>query len=699
MAKTLTTTLTLLLACAASPALQAQSIELPELLVRATGLVRQFPTMFDTSVADLDPGIPADGGALLRRIPGVSGSRMGGHGIDAIIRGQGQDRINVLIDGAYAFGGCPNRMDPPTVLLDLEADDRVVVIKGNQTVVYGGGGSAGTVLFERHTQRFADGEAPRVKLSAGVVGNSNTFESAADFSAGNAMAFARASVHHQSADNYRDGDGDLVRSAYNTEGAEFTLGYTPGDRTRAELSFSRTHDYDTLFAGAGMDSPYSDSDQWRLRLHRDAPVGVFSALRVELYRVEVDHLMDNFSLRVQTAPRKLRVPTESNTYGGRVVADFQSGSANGTVGVDYIEVARDATRFWDFMSSVVDQPNSYLWPDVSRSSLGLFGEVQIGLTERATLTAGLRYDHARAAISQSRANMQPVGPAWAKSPNELYEMYYGRRSSDRDDGNLGGLLRYAYELGDGLVATAGISRSVREADATERYIAANNGVAELRWIGRPDLDPEVHHQIDVTLAKRAARWDAEIDLFYDRVDDFILRDRARGQAGILQNDGATVYRNVDATFWGGELYGTYQVSDRLSAGASVAYVYAQNRTDDRAVAQIPPLNGALNLDYAHGDRAGMGARITWAATQTRVDDDPGTGSGLDVGETAGWWVLDLYGRFEFAAGVDLRFGVDNLFDRTYAYHVNRANLDPFNPQVVQVNEPGRSIWARLAVDF
>lgn len=76
-----------------------------------------------------------------------------------------------------------------------------------------------------------------------------------------------------------------------------------------------------------------------------------------------------------------------------------------------------------------------------------------------------------------------------------------------------------------------------------------------------------------------------------------------------------------------------------------------------------------------------------------------TGSGLDAGETAGWWTLDLFGRVDLWDRGDLLLGVSNAFDRPYAYHVNRANVDPFNFDAVQVNEPGRTLWARVAVAF
>jgi iron complex outermembrane receptor protein len=44
-------------------------------------------------------------------------------------------------------------------------------------------------------------------------------------------------------------------------------------------------------------------------------------------------------------------------------------------------------------------------------------------------------------------------------------------------------------------------------------------------------------------------------------------------------------------------------------------------------------------------------------------------------------------------------GINNVFDRTYAYSVNKANVDPFNPDAVQVNEPGREYWLRLSATF
>lgn len=656
------------------------------------------PTASSSQLKDLDSGARADGGDLLRRLPGVSGSRMGGHGIDPIVRGQSQNQINVLIDGAHAYGGCPNRMDPPTTLLDLDAYDSLTLIKSAQTVRYGGGGSGGTILLERNTPRFTAGESPRLRFSGGLTDNSDTQSASADIAIGSPLGFARATGSYRSADDYEDGNGNLVNSAYHSEAAGLTLGVTPSDGTRAELSYDATHDWDVRFAGAGMDSPYSNSNQWRLKLSQEVAAGPLRSVSGELYSVRVDHLMDNYSLRPLTSPFRMRAPTESNTTGGRVIAEAVSGPTDWALGLDYLAVARDATRYWNYKSSSVNVPQSYLWPDVEQDDLGLFAELEHSLGAAGRIDAGLRFDRIDASLSEARANASPTGPAWVLSPNRLYQTYYGRAADDASENNLGGYLRYGRALGEGLQVSAGLSRSLRTADATERYLAANGNPASSRWVGNPGLDPEQHHQIDLALTRTAAAWRSGVEVFYDRASDYILRDRAHGQSGILQNDNATIYRNIEAELTGGEWTGEIRLGQGWNAGASLAYVHAQNRTDGRAIAQIPPLNGVVTLDY-RAARWSAGARVNWSDTQNRVDEDPLTGSGLDVGETAGWWVLDLYGRVELGAGASLRMGIDNLFNRAYAYHVNRASLDPFNPEAVQVLEPGRMVWILASVEF
>ena len=212
----------------------------------------------------------------------------------------------------------------------------------------------------------------------------------------------------------------------------------------------------------------------------------------------------------------------------------------------------------------------------------------------------------------------------------------------------------------------GLSRSARAADTTERYLGSNNMTPAKRWVGNPQLQPATHNQLDLGLSSqsRAATW--SVTGFVDQADDFILRDRAHGQDGILQNDNATIYRNVEARLVGLEGEGSYRLGDRWQLAGVASWVRGDNRTDDRPLAQIPPLEGWLQLDYSV-DRWGAAGLFLWAAAQDRVDDNPMTGSGQDYGETPGYGVLDLSGRVEILGSLSLFAGVDNVFNRAVAF--------------------------------
>ncbi|MBL3600277.1 MAG: TonB-dependent copper receptor [gamma proteobacterium endosymbiont of Lamellibrachia anaximandri] len=692
------------LAVAISSLLAAQPLlaaDQPEALsdVVVEGEAQSSPALTVMSLDEPSQGIPADAADLLRSIPGVSGARMGGRGIEPIIRGQSQNRLNILLDGAYIHGGCPNRMDPPTAYSAMESYDSVTVIKGSQTVLYGGGGSGGTVLFERGVPEFDEGDHFKGRVDAGYKSNSGTKEISADLAAGAETGYVRGVVGYKDADNYEDGDGQEVRSAFTTYSGNLTAGYTPDKDTRVELNLEANRERDVFFSGANMDSPESDSDNIRLKFDRQASVGPFTALEANIYKTDVTHLMDNYSLRERTAMTNAKTPTTSDTLGGRASGDLMFGNKVLTLGVDYQKNDRDAERLIAADMMLTTDPTivqSIMWPGAELAQSGFFAELSMPMNQDDSLKAGIRYDKVDASISRGSEKPQ-VG--MSPTPNDLYARYYSQTSESSDENNLGGFLRYEHAIGNGNLF-AGVSRSVRTADASERYIASfmrSPTGAVLDWVGNPELDPETHHQIEAGIEVGGGVWSSGFTAYYNDVSDYILRDRARGQDGILLANGtATIYRNVEARFYGLEWEGSYSISNSLSGRASLAYVNAENTTDSRPIAQIAPLEMTLGADYTISSWD-LGGTVRANAEQTRADIIDG--SGQDVGETAGWVVLDLYGSYAVAESANVRFGVNNLFDKTYAYHVNRANLDPFSPEAIQVNEPGRELWLKGSVKF
>lgn len=629
---------------------------------------------------DMNTAPVSDGGAFLRELPGVTSGRMGGHGLELVIRGQQQTQLNIIDAGSFTYGACPNRMDPPTSTASLNRADTIIVEKGYASVTHGAGGSGGTVILEREAPELETGDAFSGSFSAGGGSNGTGSEVSGDFTLDlGGGAYVEGAAERKSADNYTDGSGRTVRSAYEETGAGVTVGYV-GQGVDLAFDVDYTLAEDVLFPGAGMDSPLDETFVYRLRGGVDMDAGALTRIEGNLYLSTVDHVMDNYSLR-PAGGMVMRTPATSDTTGGKLEAHLAFGATQAKLGVDFRSNERLATAYAGMASMIPlleaadpSRARFLLWPDVTIAQTGLYLETETDLSARTALTLGARYDYVEA--SAGAANVAPALDG-GRTPNSYYTMQYGTDfNAMREEHNFGALARLEYALDADTKVFAGLSRSVRTADATERAMARMN------WVGNPDIDPEKHHQLDFGV--QWDRGDAYLNAaaYADWVDDYILRDQ-------FSVAGVTTYRNVDARLSGVELSGGW-TRGGLEIRGDATWTHGENLSDNRALAQIPPLQGRVSVAYGHdGWRAG--ARLNWAAEQDRIDPsrDPGT--------TDGHATLDLFGSYEMHRNAVIKAGVNNVTDRTYANHLSRSNL--FDPAVTQVNEPGRTFYVRLDTEF
>ncbi|TDK41157.1 TonB-dependent receptor domain-containing protein [Antarcticimicrobium luteum] len=662
---------------ASRPETGGEVIELPPITVDVeTEIAGASSYEFVPGGMSLAPGI--DGGEVLRSVPGVTAGRMGGHGLEVIIRGQQQNQLNIIDAGSFTYGGCPNRMDPPASTAALSRADRVVVERGYSSVTNGPGGTGGTVILERDAPDLAAGKPWEAELHSGFTTNSDTSEvgGTVTFDLGQGF-YLKGSAEKRSAGNYTDGSGNVIRSAYDQQSTGLTLGYA---KNGLDLAFDVERDLaeDVLFAGAGMDSPLSDTNVYRFRGGVDLNIGALRRIEGNLYRSEVDHVMDNYSLRNPGAMMGMVSPTTSDTTGGKLEAQFDFGATKARFGLDYQSNTRFAEGYMGPIAGIEARlpalQVALSWPDVTIEQTGLYGEAETELSERLTVKYGGRVDYVRATAD---AAATPTTGGMGMTANAFYTMQYGTDfNAPRNELNVGGLARLEYSLNAGTTLFAGLSRSVRTADATERAMARST------WVGNPDIAPEKHYQLDFGVETRRDNWSVNASVYADHVEDFILRDA-------FSVPGVTTYRNVTAQLAGVELSGAWERGGFMISG-DATYTYGQNTTDDRALAQIPPLNGQIAASYGKNAwRAG--ARVNWATTQTRIDP------ARDPARTPGWATLDLFGSYQLSDNAVLLAGVNNVADLTYANHLSRSNV--FDPTLTQVNEAGRSLYLKIEARF
>ena len=164
------------------------AIELAPLVI--TGASHHSPLTVVTDPKQPRQPMPAaDGADYLKTIPGFNAIRNGGANGDPLFRGMFGSRLNILMAGGQMLGACPNRMDAPTSYLAPENFDQLTVIKGPQSVLWGPGGSAATILFERDTQAF---NALGGRVGGSILAGSNgRFDRRIDATAGGSQGYLR----------------------------------------------------------------------------------------------------------------------------------------------------------------------------------------------------------------------------------------------------------------------------------------------------------------------------------------------------------------------------------------------------------------------------------------------------------------------------------------------------------------------------
>ena len=625
--------------------------------------------------------VPAsDGADYLKTIPGFTAVRNGGSYGDPVLRVMFGSRLNLLTNDGAMPGACPSRMDNAMSYIAPETYDALVVTKGPQTVLWGPGASAGTVRFERDREYYAE---PMWKLAgSALAGSWGRNDQVIDATYGAPLGYARISANRSESGDYDDGNGDRVGSAWKKWNADLALGWTPDEDTLLELGIG-IGDGQARYATRGMDGSRFDRSNYSLRFEKDNMQGAMQAFEASVFHNVADHVMDNYSLRDPNPDGAMPMPMASNversTSGGRAAATWRGAAFELVTGID-AQDSRHRRRAGMGRNAYLAMP----WVvDARFDNLGLFAEGTWFQGEDSRWIAGARADRAGAEDARMTVAGGHGNPAM---PNPT-------AGQSREETLKAGFVRFERDVDKSLSWYAGIGHTERMPDYWELF-SANMGPMGFAnaFAG---LDTEKTTQLDVGLQYRGERFDAWISAYAGRVDDFIqfrYMDTMMGASSMVSN--------IDAQTSGAELGGEYRVSEDWTLGGSLAYARGKDRDSGRPLPQMPPLEGRFTADWNNGTWS-AGALVRIVDGQDRVAEGYGNVVGQDIGPSAGFATLALNGGYRFQSGVQLTAGVDNLFDRGYSEHLNLAGNADFGypADAVRINEPGRTLWLRVAYSY
>ncbi|MBV7480152.1 TonB-dependent receptor domain-containing protein [Pseudomonas sp. PDM31] len=275
---------------------RGQALKLPDVLISAN---RQVEARNDSSAAntvftreDIDRLQPDSVTDLLRRVPGVQVSQTGGRGSlpGVYIRGTQSAQSLVLVDGQRI--GSSTSGDSNLQHLNIEQVERVEVLRGSRSVIYGSDAIGGVVQI--FTRRGGEqGLQPRLHMG---VGSNQTWESSLGLSGGDektrfnlgASLDETAGINRTHESYPSDGDHD----EYRNKSLSLSLSHALSDDFEVGanvLNNSGKSEFDNPFGRFDMTTfesvqqqPYSDFDVSSVSSYADARINERWKTRVEL---------------------------------------------------------------------------------------------------------------------------------------------------------------------------------------------------------------------------------------------------------------------------------------------------------------------------------------------------------------------------------------------------------------------------------
>lgn len=648
-----------------SLATQAADVQLADTVVTARGYASDsFATPQAINVIKPRATSQGPAGNLLRGQPGMALQSDGAWGQNPVLRGLKRESVVVMVDGIRV-----NSAQPQGALasfLDLGLLDRVEVVKGPGSVLYGSGAMGGVVNLLTPEPRFTEQAQLGGRFGASASSVDHGYSGALLLQGSNADQGFVVGIAGRDVGDYKSPNGREKKTGYESDTLLLKYQHKIADDYVVRANVQRHNDEDVWYpgsartggqaGGAGLPpalgkvtihSPKQHRELYALGL--DAPL-LGGTLSTDVYRQEVYREIRAYSDKLQR--NYVRNDVSFITHGLRSQWNGAITDAHWlTVGVDGWKMSGDPARYMSGPPTFNNAMRNDPFKDGEVSSIGLFmqDEFSIGST---LFTAGLRYDRA-----QGEAKVKGAGAA---------AQTYGLGSSDN---NLSWSLGAVQPLSDDLNLYANIGQAYRAADMRERFEDSARGDGYYH-VGNPQLDPERSSSAELGLKGRDGLQAFQVAVFYTRIDDFIA-GRVTGanhpQNGLAikqtENLNKVVIYGLEANL---ELPVSVFIAD-----AGFTWLRGKNKQDNEPLYQMPAHELRLGIGQPAERGFSWHAGLRAVAKQDRIATDFSNGS---ENKTAGFVTADARMGYGFGAmgglqssHVDLQ--LSNLANKKYHEHL------------------------------
>lgn len=632
----------------------------------------QFESYQPTTVLagqELTKNLEATIGATLSDAPGVAMRSFGPGPARPVIRGLDGDRVVVLEDG-QRMGDLSNQSGDHGVPVNPAAAKKIEVVRGPATLLYGAnaiGGLVNVITDQIPTEKTT---RPTGNFTFDLGSNGGQAGGAGDIHVGNGRFALHIGGAGRRSGNYRTPDGEVDNSQ-----SRMGMGQIGGAWTGDNAYVGASYGYDDTSYGI----PVVEEGEISLTPRRHS----FSA------RASASEM--GGWLQSYRATLGVRRYEHSELHGDEVGTTFNNDSVEGEVLLSHRPAGRlvGSVGGW-FLDRKFDAVGAEaLSPPIDQRSFAGFLYEELKMPH-ATVQFGGRVDH---------TNYEPLGGLPARDFTEV-------------SGSVG-LLIQPEAANDNFVIALSLARAARNPALEELYFFGPHPGNLAFEIGNPDLAPERGLGFDISLRGRSNRFEAELTLFHNRLqnyvfrnplseDEFHEREEEFHERFHLHDDGEeheeeeegehdhgefpfVEFTGRDATLTGIEGHLDVKLTDTFTAEVTADWVRGELTETGDPLPRIPPARVLAGLTYQK-NAFQAGGNVQFVRDQNRIfgGETP----------TTGYTLAKFFASYSFNAGGVLNTvtaRLDNATDKLYRSHLNY--LKEFLPEV------GRSFKLVYSVGF
>lgn len=685
------------LACLAlaSPPLLADTV-LGEISVTAKGYAAdELQTPAATLTLDRDALLRSGAnnvGEALRGQPGVAVANDSAQGQNPVIRGLKRESVVLLVDGIRFNSAQPAGAIASFMSLGLA--ERVEVVKGPASVLYGSGALGGAVNVLLPQARFEPGAGFDVSTSFDSASRGVRATGVGNFANEDHAVMLGASLARIG--DYRSPEGKVRRTGYDSDSFIGQYRYRIDSSNELRLSLQQHVDEDVWYPGSsrGHINPnisratvYSPEQTRKLLevgyAHRgsgESPVN----LDVRVYRQQMERQI--FSRALNSAGVDIgdiaQTRVSFDTDGADLRADWLAHPQHLlSFGVNTWRMeasperllrnpphnpATALTRNDPFSKGRIDALGFYLQDDM------MFGALNI--------LAGIRHDTVKGRAA-SVASPIPANPRRTEGLSRTDRMWSGS-------------LAAIYEVSPLVRPYVNLSRGVRAGEMRERFEASPRGDGFF-YAGNPQIKPETATQFEVGLKGASTELEYAVSAYRTRIEDYITGLDISGTpaAGPACGPNAGACKQTinlgEARLTGIEAHARWQFRSEQWLSAAYSRIRGDNRDLREPLFQMPADEVSLGWEGRIAPQWQADATLRLVRKQDRVATLFSRGT---ENRTAGFATADIGATWQHGTH-RVRLAVRNLTDRKYHEHLTEGLSGE------KIKAPGRSFFVGYNASF